>query len=198
MQQNSHAEPRRAQRESPVTNTPTSATGHPTVTDRHAIQVSFSLRVSASPREPVPAFREREAGQKYSYFGNGSPNSDRPARHPSVLSPRLRVNLSPPSIAWLRPSVLHHRGRFMLLGAPALPRSVKSVQSVDNPTAAFRFRATHRLSRVHTGAVSRGAAESAERDADHKYSYVGNGSPNGDGPAHHPSVLFPPRLRVSA
>jgi len=60
MQQNSHAEPRRAQREMPVTNIPTSATGHPTVTDRLAIQVSFSLRVSASPREPVPAFRERE------------------------------------------------------------------------------------------------------------------------------------------
>ncbi len=41
---------------------PTSATRHPTVTDQLALQLAF-LRVSASPREPVPAFSRMVTAQ---------------------------------------------------------------------------------------------------------------------------------------
>ncbi len=62
MQQNSHAEPRRARREGQIPNLPTSDTIHQTVTAPPPVQVAF-LRVSASPREPVPAYNRMDTAE---------------------------------------------------------------------------------------------------------------------------------------
>ena len=55
---------------------------------------------------------ERRAGREQVDAGNGSPSGDRPAFHFNVHSPRpprLRVNLSPVSTAWIRLSSIPHR-----------------------------------------------------------------------------------------
>ena len=111
MQEYSHAEPRSARRERPVTNSSTSATIHPTVTDPLPIQVSF-LRASASPREPVPAFFRMVTAQRQPWDralnGNSPGRGDRtstsrspscPSCHPVYTSPPILSILSPPQNA---------------------------------------------------------------------------------------------------
>ncbi len=79
---------------------------------------------------------------------------------------------------------------------PGLPASTPPALG-KVPDSGFQIPPRH-LSRIHAAEFSRGAAESAEREAGHEWWSVGNHSPNGDCPTCQPGVLFPPRLRVSA
>ena len=87
MQEYSHAEPRSSRRERPVTNSSTSATIHPTVTDPLPIQVSF-LRASSGAEHRQTIAQRVRAG--FGLSGVPSPGrGDRSHAPDSAVSRRV-------------------------------------------------------------------------------------------------------------
>ena len=157
----------------------------------HFLLLSLAvLRQSPDPLQQRPnqssnaadmaAFRERAA------TGEASPG----------IGSLLRLPLHPGAAASGTNSSIRPL-RDMLVGEwDCRPVPIRGIGAICGSNRLFQVPSP--LSRVHAVAVSRGAAESAEREAGHESSRVGNHSPNGDCPAYQPGVLFPPRLRVSA
>jgi hypothetical protein len=174
IRQLSHAEPRNARREGLVTSLATSATGHQTVTGLPAFQRSI-LRVSASPREPIPVFNRMDKAR--------IPAPHRPL--PFVLLCR----------SWFKeqPRPLNHEGHQSHEILPIRGRRRRTVERPHRAPRPFPFAALFPLSVRQTNKQTDGRIKPQSREGEPQLRSIRNvrteSSPQGPGmvPALRPN-----------